>query len=201
MKKALKVALTVLAVALLALAVPVWQYFPGHNFRAVEQGAFYGSRQMSGAALSAAMEKYGIRTVVNLRGMNSGSPWYDEEVAVCARAGVSHADFGWSRGSLPPPESLSQYVELLEKAPKPFLAHCEGGTHRTGAAAAVYLLLRGKSPDVARGQFGPMFKNAPIGDLVTLYEKSGARSFKEWVATGYPAAFSAWKSARNDARQ
>jgi protein tyrosine phosphatase (PTP) superfamily phosphohydrolase (DUF442 family) len=196
MKRALKIALIVLGVTVAVLAVPVWQYFPGHNFRVVEQGAFYGSRQMSGDTLTATINKYGVKTVVNCRGKNDGSPWYDEEAAACARAGVVLANFGWSRNSIPPPESLLQFLELLETGQKPFLAHCQGGTHRTGAAAAVYLLAQGKSPAVARGQFGPGFRGAPIGDLVTLYEQSGSASFKDWVKTGYPAAYAAWKDAR-----
>ena len=199
MIKLLKYSLVFACVALGALGVPVWNYFPGYNFRVVEQGAFYGSRQMSGAALTQAISKYGIKTVVNCRGRNAGTAWYDDELTACARAGVAHADFAWSRNSLPSPESLQSYVELLETAPRPFLVHCEGGTHRTGVAAAVYLLLQGKGPVTARGQFGPMFGDAPIGKLVDLFEQSGKSSFKDWIKLDYAADYAARMSAANTA--
>lgn len=192
-----------------ALAVPVmlfvgvlYHYFPGYNFRVVEKGVFYGSRQMSGAALERTIHKRGIRTVINLRGENPDAPWYQEEVEVCRRAGVQHISFGWSKNSIPSPESLAAYVEAVKNAPKPILAHCEGGTHRTGVAAAVWLLLRGADTTVARQQFGPMFRNAPIGEVVTLFEQDGrGMPFEEWVRSRYPELYrqragSAWNTHR-----
>jgi protein tyrosine phosphatase (PTP) superfamily phosphohydrolase (DUF442 family) len=187
-KTVAKVLGVLLIVVVLALAVPVWMYFPGHNFRTVEAGAFYGSRQMGSSALESAIKKYGIQTVVNLRGTNPGSPWYDNEVAVCQKLGVAHEDFGWSRSRLPKPESLLRFVEMVETGKKPFLAHCEGGTHRTGAAAACYVLLTGGDAAAARKQFGPFFNDAPIGQLVDLYEGS-ALSFGQWVREVYPGRY------------
>jgi len=195
MKRALKIAAIPLALVLLILGVPVYNYFPGHNLRVVEPGAWYGSRQMSGPAIERYAKKYGIKTILNFRGENPGSSWYDDEVAACKRLGIEHVDFGWSRNDLPEPESLKAYLQLLETGKKPFLAHCQGGTHRTGAAAAVYLLWKGESPETARGQFGPAFNNAPIGELVTLYERSGM-PFKQYVAEKYAADYAAWKEAR-----
>ena len=192
MKTLAKIVAVVVGLTVAALAVPLWMYFPGHNFRTVEDKAFYGSRQMGPAALEAAISKYDIRTVVNLRGRNPGSPWYDGEVAACSKLGVAHEDFSWSRNALPDPESLARYVALIESGKKPFLAHCEGGTHRTGVAAACYLLLHGADIATARKQFGPMFKNAPIGQVVSLYEGS-ALPFGQWVREAYPALYAARK--------
>lgn len=194
MKTIAKIVAVVLGVALLALAVPVWMYFPGHNFRTVEEKVFYGSRQMSGRALEAAIKKRGIQTVINLRGHNPGSPWYDDEVAVCRKLGVAHEDFAWSKGRLPDPESLARFVDVVESGKKPFLAHCEGGTHRTGAAAACYLLLKGADTATARKQFGPFFNDAPIGQVVDLYEGSGV-PFKEWVRDVYPGRYASLKTS------
>lgn len=42
-----------------------------------------------------------------------------------------------------------------------------------------------------------MFNDAPIGGLLTLYEKGGAgRPFKQWVLEAYPAAYAAHKAAK-----
>ena len=177
----------VLAVPVLLFLAAVYHYFPGYNFRVVEKGVLYGSRQMSGPALERTIRKWGIKTVVNLRGEHPDAPWYREELRACQSAGVQHVDFDWSRSNMPSPESLAAYVDTVKNAPKPILVHCEGGTHRTGAAAAIWLLLRGHGTRTARGQFGPMFRNAPIGEVVTLYEQYGAgMPFEDWVRTGYP---------------
>lgn len=195
MKTIMKIVAAIAAVVMVALGVPLWIYFPGHNFRTVEEDAFYGSRQMGAKALESAVEKYGIQTVINLRGTNPGTPWYDDEVAVCRKHGVAHEDFGWSKGRLPDPESLARFVGLLETGKKPFLAHCEGGTHRTGVAAACYMLFKGADTATARKQFGPFFNDAPIGRLIDLYEGSGM-PFKQWVREVYPAQYESLNSSR-----
>jgi len=195
MKRAAKIVGILLCLSVLALAVPLWMYFPMHNFRTVEDNAFYGSRQMGPGALEAAIKKHGIKTVLNLRGHNPGSPWYDAEIEVCKRLGVAHEDFGWSKNQLPEPASLAKFIETVEQGKKPFLVHCEGGTHRTGVAAACFLLLRGADIPTARKQFGPMFNNAPIGQLMDLYEGSSA-PFKQWALETYPARYESLKPAR-----
>ena len=195
MKTLIKVVAMVAGVAVLALSVPLWMYFPGHNFRTVEKNVFYGSRQMAPKALERAVHKYGIKTVINLRGNNPGTPWYDDEVAACRRLGVAHESFAWSKGRLPDPESLLKFIELVESGQKPFLAHCEGGTHRTGVAAACYLLLQGADLATARKQFGPFFNDAPIGQLIDLYEGSNM-PFAQWVREVYPARYDLLKTSR-----
>jgi len=197
MKTMLKVLLSFVGAAAVVLAAPVLYYFPGYNWRTVEKGAFYGSRQMGGAALERTIKKYGVKTVINLRGENPGSDWYDAEVEACKRTGITLANFGWSKNSIPSPESLAKFIELVESGQGPFLAHCQGGTHRTGAAAACYELLRGKSVTEARKQFGPMFNDAPIGQLVDLYETSNL-PFKQWALEVYPGIYEQYKNQKKE---
>jgi len=87
----------------------------------------------------------------------------------------------------------------MESGQGPFLAHCQGGTHRTGAAAACYELLRGKSVAEARKQFGPFFNDAPIGKLVALYEQSDL-PFKQWALEVYPSVYEQEKNRENVSR-
>jgi len=89
---------------------------------------------------------------------------------------------------LPPPESLAAFVELVETAERPILVHCQGGTHRTGVASAVFLLLEGADLKDAREQFGPFFGDAPIGNLLDLYEGSDM-PFGEWSREVYPSVY------------
>lgn len=187
------IVLVLLLAALLGLGIPLWLYFPGYNLRVVEPGVFYGARQMSQSAMEHYIDTLQIKTVLNMRGKNPGSDWYDGEVAACANKGVVHLDFGWSRNSIPEPDSLKQFLDALDTAQPPFLAHCQGGTHRTGFAAAAYLLHKGHSIQVARKQFGPMFRDAPIGEVVSMYEGS-SMTFRQWVETEYPRLYGEWRA-------
>ena len=62
------------------------------NLAVVEEGRAYRSAQPSAEGLATLVGRYGIRTVVNLRGPNAGQPWYDEEVAACEELGVTLAN-------------------------------------------------------------------------------------------------------------
>jgi protein tyrosine/serine phosphatase len=164
------------------------------NFRVVDPGRFYRSGQMSAARLERVIARYGVRTVINLRGAAPPEAWYREEVAVCHTLGVAHHDLAWSMDTLPDPDSLAQFVSWCEHAEKPILAHCQGGTHRGGVGAAVYLLTQGATVEEARLQFGPFFHNAPIGILLDLYatdEHDASLPFAEWLRTRYPAIYRA----------
>ncbi len=189
-KAFLKGVVLILSLAVLFLAGPVIYYFPIHNFRTVEKGVFYGARQMNGQALESTIRRRGIRTVINLRGENPDSDWYHKEAETCARLGVNFINLGWSQGSLPEPESLARFIEVVETGKGPFLTHCAGGTHRTGVAAAVYLLLKGETVNTARKQFRVGFNDAPIGELLDLYEQSDM-PFRQWVTEVYPGLYAA----------
>lgn len=193
MKTFFKGILLVLALIAVFLAGPVFYYFPCYNFRVVSPGAFYGSRQMGGAALESTINKYGIGTVFNLRGAHPGEAWYDAEAAACERTGATLVNLGWSKSSLPDPASLMEFVETIESGKGAFLAHCSGGTHRTGVASAVFLLLQGEDVPTARKQFRLGFNDAPIGQLLDLYEKNDL-AFRQWVEEIYPNEYETLKA-------
>ncbi|MCK5862015.1 MAG: hypothetical protein KAH38_05995, partial [Candidatus Hydrogenedentes bacterium] len=114
MKNIIKTLLTCAGTAAVILAIPILYYFPGYNWRTVEKNAFYGSRQMSGAVLERTVKKYNIKTVINLRGENTDSEWYIEEAAACNRAGITLANFSWSKSRIPSPDSLARFIKLIE---------------------------------------------------------------------------------------
>lgn len=155
------------------------------NFRAVQTKEFYRSGQMSPERLVWTCRNYGIKTVISLRGIEEGAAWHSEEIAACERLGIERYDIPWTKSRVPTPESLQQFIELCDTAEKPILVHCQGGTHRAGTASAIYELLRGESAGSARKQFGVFFFDAPIGEIVTLYEGSSV-PFRDWVRHEYP---------------
>lgn len=127
-------------VALLAVGTTYLglQYLGG-NFHTVVAGELYRSGQPTPGRLRHYVREAGIRTVINLRGRNAGTAWYDAEIAESARLGVTHVDFAMSASRQLSGLQADALVQLLRNAEKPILIHCEGGADRSGLAAALYL--------------------------------------------------------------
>ncbi len=161
-----------------------------NNLQRVYKDEFYRSGQMGPVRLGYVLKTRDIRTVINLRGASPGQSWYDNEKAVCDTLGVVHYDLDWSMNHLPNPDSLAEYLFILDHSDRPFLVHCQSGVHRAAIASAVFLLMQGKSLEDASKQIGPFFCDAPIGELLELYEGSEL-PFDQWLQTDYPALFEA----------
>ncbi|TCR85504.1 tyrosine-protein phosphatase [Rhizobium sp. BK376] len=133
------------------------------NFHAVVPGEVYRSSQPSASTIAEFQKDYGIKTIINLRGDNSGSDWYDDEIAAARKLDINHIDFGMSSGrELTQPEA-ARLVELMRDAPKPLLIHCQAGADRTGLAAALYLAAISKrSETVAEGQMSIIYGHIPL---------------------------------------
>jgi uncharacterized protein (TIGR01244 family) len=110
------------------------------NVHTVAAGELYRSAQPSAAQITEYATRYGIRTIVNLRGENAGRPWYDSEVAASANLGIAHIDFRMSASRELTQEQAERLVAILEAAEKPLLIHCQAGADRSGLAAALYLV-------------------------------------------------------------
>jgi protein tyrosine/serine phosphatase len=108
------------------------------NVHVVENGVLYRSAQLNGEKLVDVIASYGIRSVINLRGENRGSWWYDNEVEVTAAHGVSHFDVRMSALRDTDDAAITQLMEIMRTAPRPLLIHCESGSDRTGLASALY---------------------------------------------------------------
>ncbi len=158
------------------------------NLQEVAPARLYRSGQMDAATLQRNVERLGIRTVINLRGGGARNRFWREEVEVCRELGVVHHDLHWRESRLPAPTSLAAYVSWLREAPEPILVHCKAGVQRAAVGAAVFLLREGWSPAVARRQFGLLFLDARVGDVVDLYEGSKL-PFDRWVLEVYPGLY------------
>jgi protein tyrosine/serine phosphatase len=115
----------------------------GGNVHVVEAGQVVRSAQLSGAALTEVAHRYGVRSVLNLRGDNAGKPWYDEERRTARDDGLAHVDYGLSAEHDVTPAQLRELLAIIDQAPKPLLIHCNAGADRTGLVSAVYELARG----------------------------------------------------------
>jgi protein tyrosine/serine phosphatase len=111
----------------------------GDNFHPVIAGEVYRSAQPTPERIAEYQKNYGIRTIINLRGENVGSAWYDAELAQTRRLGIDLVNFRMSAKREFTEERLTELVEVLQKAEKPVLVHCMSGADRSGLVSALYV--------------------------------------------------------------
>lgn len=109
------------------------------NFDEVIPGEYYRSAQPTPARLARYVKKYGIKTVLNLRGLNTKYQWYRDEVAEAEKLGVKFVDFKMSARRELTEAQTDQLIAILQDVPKPILVHCKSGSDRTGLISAIYV--------------------------------------------------------------
>lgn len=138
------------------------------NFHEVLPGQLYRSAQLSGERLGQEIDRYGIKTVINLRGENTGRGWYDDEVQATAAHGATHVDFGMSASKDLTPEKTQRLLSLLKTAEQPILVHCMSGADRTGLASVIFLQqVAGVDEEEAEWQLSPVYGHINLPFLGT----------------------------------
>lgn len=128
------------------------------RFYEVDPGRLYRSSQPSGAELEQYVNEAGIKTIINLRGENTGATWYDAEASVATKYNVNLVNIGMSAGRLPHRDDLIKLLDTFETAQRPMLIHCRAGVDRTGEASAIYeMLYMGKPKKEALAMLSPAF--------------------------------------------
>lgn len=167
------------------------------NFHAITEGRAYRCAQVRPESLEFISRTRKIRTVVNLRGENSGSEWYDVERRACQELGLQLVDIRTSAAALPTPESLLQLYDTIKTAPEPILFHCKAGADRTGMAAAVWRMVQegddakaaGRELSIAFGHFRNV--HPEMIELVTLFKAD-----RGWILNEYPRVYAERSAAR-----
>ncbi|SIQ95240.1 Protein tyrosine/serine phosphatase [Rhizobium sp. RU35A] len=159
------------------------------NFAPVIAGEVYRSAQPTPADLRRYVERYGIRSVINLRGRNDGNGWYDREVDASRRLGVQHIDFAMSaRKSLDRAE-MEQLIEVMRNAPKPVLIHCNAGADRSGLASALYLAaIAGQPQALAARQLSFYFGHIPVPVRAEYAMDRSFAAARSWLPQAVPTA-------------
>ncbi len=117
------------------------------NFNTVVAGEFYRSGQLAPTQIADYTKRYGIKTIINLRGDNTGIDWYDAEVREAKLLGIAHIDFGLSAQRELTAAQAAKLIALMKNAQKPLLIHCQAGADRSGIASALYLAAIKKSDE------------------------------------------------------
>ncbi len=110
------------------------------NFHTVVPGVVYRSAQPSADQLTAYVREHGIRSIIDLRGApKPGSPRYEAEYVTAQKLDVVHYEFRMSASTELNQQEAAQLIDLMRRAEKPVLIHCQAGADRSGLASALYL--------------------------------------------------------------
>jgi len=112
-----------------------------NNFYTVTPNQLYRSAQLSARSLKKQIEKYKIKTVVNLRGLNPHATWWQNEKNVTKKMNVLLFNITMNHSKIITLEQFKQLITIYKNAPRPILIHCRTGADRTGEASAIWLLL------------------------------------------------------------
>ena len=146
------------------------------NFHAVSAGVLYRSAQPSKDEIRSAVVAYGIKSVLNLRGANAGSPWYDDEIAAAGELGLAHFDYPLSARRFVTGQQIAEILDIVRRAPKPLLIHCKSGSDRAGLVAALYRFAEGASAAEAGRELSLIYGHFPY-----LTSRSGAMDDSFWA--------------------
>ncbi len=133
------------------------------NFHEVYKGELYRSAQFEPGDITRYAKKYGIRSVLNLRGENTGRDWYNEEVAESKADGITHINFRMSAHTELNQQEAENLIKVMRDAPKPLLIHCQAGSDRTGLASALYVAaIKKDGEEAAEWQLSVVYGHLPI---------------------------------------
>jgi protein tyrosine/serine phosphatase len=141
-----------------------------------------------------ALQRLGVRTIVNLRGERlCGSYWLEEEA--CRNAGIRLVNYQVRSRAAPSLEELRGARDLFERIEYPMLMHCKSGADRAGLMSVLYKHLRGGEPmEEAVKQLSLRYghiRQADTGVLDAFFQRymddtrNKPMPFFEWVETVY----------------
>lgn len=166
---------------ILGLALPLIGYYLyvrvlHNNFHVVVQGRVYRSAQPSPQHLREWKRKYGLRSIINLRG-ESAHDYFLAEKDAAKDLDLQLCSIRFSAQDLPPRPFLLDLAEAIETLPQPILLHCAEGADRTGLASVMAAMAIGnQSFQDARDQLSARFFHLSpdpehIGGLMDLYQQ------------------------------
>ncbi len=148
------------------------------NFHEIVIGKLYRSAQLKPNDITIYKRKYGIKTIINLRGINKGEAWYDAEVAASIANHIVHVDILMSPERPLNKQETLELINIMRDAPKPILIHCASGTNRTSLASALYLFAIERTSNAkAKTQLSLLYGHFP---LPFLRSYAMDKTFKNW---------------------
>jgi protein tyrosine phosphatase (PTP) superfamily phosphohydrolase (DUF442 family) len=162
------------------------------NFHRISEEAFRSS-QPTMWQLRRMVKKYGIKTILNLKGVRTNSAHWAFEREQCARLGIKLVDINniYSRAT-PKATQIRHAKEVFESIEYPVWMHCKAGADRAGIYATYYQYFRQGIPIAETNQlklwpFGH-FRHSKSGKLdnylghfVAYHKQHPETGFLEWA--------------------
>lgn len=181
-----RIFIALFAIGLLGCGVAYTSYLRiTKNFYEVDPGKFYRSAQLTKSELDDVISKYGIKTVISLRGSPPSFFGEEAEAETLSKHGVSFYPFALEMDYFPEKENLVKILDLYRDAPKPILLHCRSGADRTGMASALYVLEEmGRSKEEALQQLSFKYWHVrsfhpAMAEFVKIFES------RSWAESSY----------------
>jgi len=133
------------------------------NFHTVIAGQLYRSAQPSPQEISEWHKRYGIKTIINLRGARPKADWYRKEKASAESLGIKLIDHEMSAHREVYSKESEQILGILATAKRPILLHCRNGADRSGLVSAFYVAAIAHGSEwFAELQLTPFFGHIPF---------------------------------------
>jgi hypothetical protein len=153
------------------------------NFHVVLAGDVFRSARLTPRKLDEAIARHGLRAVLSVCGGSDAQDWFVNQRAMCESRGVAVYSLDLKPDRLPSPEVLRLLIETIDSAPRPLLIEGKWGISRAGFGSAIAMLLAGRSPDEAMGQFDSVY--GQIGGAEHVALAGVVRSYQAWLTDGW----------------
>ena len=131
-----KIGIALLALAAVAAVGYIYQVHLNYRFAAITDGKVYKSAAIPPEKLASYVDRYHLKTVVDLRDVDEQAD-VDAEQAALDKLGVTHVHL--PTGQVPPQETVDQFVALMaDPDVYPVLIHCHHGVSRSVLFSALY---------------------------------------------------------------
>ena len=157
-------------------------FFIYGNFHKVDKDV-YRSAQLFSYNLPYYLEKYQIKSILNLRKIRKAQnrSWFKNEVSIAKDMGVMRYDYPIGDREEASIEEMDNIVQLIRDAPKPLLIHCKAGADRTSLASALYLYAIKNDPN-SQKEISIIYGHFPwLGSKTIAMDKS----FEKYIKKDY----------------
>jgi protein tyrosine/serine phosphatase len=162
----------------------IWFLFFDNNFEILDEN-FARSAQPSIYQLKRIKDRFKPKTILNLRGRNSGKKWYREEKEFCEKQDIKLIDLKLHCKKKPTKKQIIDILYFLKDSEKPLYIHCKGGSQRTGLVSTIYEHVINQKPiHIAMRQVSFNFGNIlPYQRrfFIEYIKESGGKNFENWV--------------------
>jgi len=139
------------------------------NLHAITKNEAFRSAQMNEEDLSNCINKYHIRSILNLRGEALGKKWYSDELKVSKKYNVEHYDLYLSAYRELTLVETRKLASLFKTVPRPILIHCQGGADRSGLVSAMWKVIVDKESKIDAGkQLSIWYGHMPFGEAAAM---------------------------------